>query len=211
MSKKIDFAALHNCAKHIVHLAEAVEACLLVVDATRSHVEDRSFDKHAADTADNGLLTFQLKQSLQYRRSLFKSTKLRLTSLQKRIDNAITLSFNLVTQQDSMVMMQDSSSMKIIAAITMIFLPTTGVATVVGSQLFLTDRDGGTGDWQTHITPLFAWLWWVSIPLTVLVMMMAAIWGWWVHHEQPPKVVHMIKRAATFRSSTTADKGSINS
>ena len=146
----------------------------------------------------------QLRETLQYRRSLFKSRQLRLNSLQKRIDNAITLSFNLVTQQDSMVMIQDSNSMKVIAAITMIFLPTTGVATVIGSQLFTSEvlKDGKT--WDVKLTPLFWTMWWIAIPLTVFVVLLAIIWHWWVHTESPTgEVVEVVKRAATFSSSGT--------
>lgn len=141
----------------------------------------------------------QLLDSLLHRRSLLQSTRLRLTSLQKRIESATTLSFNLVTQQDSMLMIQDSSSMKIIAAITMIFLPTTGVATVVGSQLFLSSLDegaDGSSIWRIQVSPLFAVLWWIAVPLTLVVIVLAYLWHWWNHQEgQSSRVVRVFKRA----------------
>ncbi|RMJ12759.1 hypothetical protein BHE90_008356 [Fusarium euwallaceae] len=200
MSSKIPFAAMHNCAKHIIHIAEAIDSCIMLVDATLRNVGNH---EHTRPTTNEPILK-QLRETLQYRRSLFGSSQLRLNSLQKRIDNAITLSFNLVTQQDSMVMIQDSNSMKVIAAITMIFLPTTGVATVIGSQLFLSDPHDGGKTWDVMLTPLFWTMWWISIPLTIFVVLLAIIWHWWVHTEAPVvEVQQVIKRAATFSSSNT--------
>ncbi|KAF5568081.1 hypothetical protein FNAPI_300 [Fusarium napiforme] len=201
MSSKVPFSAMHNCAKHIIHIAEAIDSCIMLVDATLHNVGNH---QHSEQTTLREPIIKQLRETLEYRRSLFTSSQLRLSSLQKRIDNAITLSFNLVTQQDSMVMIQDSNSMKVIAAITMIFLPTTGVATVVGSQLFTSEilKDGTS--WDVRLTPLFWTMLWISIPLTVFVVLLAIIWHWWVHTESPTgEVVQVVKRAATFSSSGT--------
>ncbi|KAK7431150.1 hypothetical protein QQZ08_002190 [Neonectria magnoliae] len=199
MSSKIPFAAMHNCAKHIIHIAEALESCMLLVDST---IQNIGTHEQMPRQANRDQVLRQLHECLQYRRTVFHSSQLRLGSLQKRIDNAITLSFNLVTQQDSMMMIQDSNSMKIIAAITMIFLPTTGVATVVGSQLFVTEVHNDDS-WDTLITPLFWTMWWISIPLTIVVAILAMLWHWWTHSEHPAgEVVEVVKkaRAATFKS-----------
>ena len=103
MSSKIPFAAMHNCSKHIIHIAEALESCLMLVEST---IENVGNHEHLARMTSQEPILKQLRESLKYRRSLFRSSQLRLFSLQKRIENAITLSFNLVTQQDSMVMIQ---------------------------------------------------------------------------------------------------------
>ncbi|RYP55739.1 hypothetical protein DL769_010059 [Monosporascus sp. CRB-8-3] len=147
IGRKMPFVALHNVAKHIVHLGEALDSCLFLIDSMIAEIDTKDSSNTAAfarmesgstmTTLTSLTTTSQLRSSLLYRRSLFRSTNLRLTSLSKRVDNAINLAFNIVTQQDSMRMIQDSSSMKIIAAITLLFLPTTTVATVIGSQLFL--------------------------------------------------------------------------
>lgn len=91
--------------------------------------------------------------------------------------------------------------MKIIAAITMIFLPTTGVATVVGSQLFLSDlRDDKK--WDVATSPLFWTMWWIAIPLTVFVVILSFFWHWYVHSESPKgEVVQVVRRATTFNST----------
>jgi hypothetical protein len=204
MSSKIPFAALHNCAKHIIHIAEAIESCLMLVDSAIDNVGNHD---HTSLNGSNIPVGRQLRECLRYRRSLYRSSQLRLSSLQKRIDNALTLSFNLVTQQDSMVMIQDSNSMKVIAAITMIFLPTTGVATVIGSQLFITDH--GDKGWDVLTTPLFWTMWWISIPLTVFTAILAFLWHWWTHSDSPKgQVVEVVNRArtATFNSSTAGSR-----
>jgi Mg2+ and Co2+ transporter CorA len=50
--------------------------------------------------------------------------------------NVISLSFNLVTQQDSRIMQDDSNAMKAIAVLTLIFLPATGISSVFSMPFF---------------------------------------------------------------------------
>ena len=184
------FVELHNIAKHVIHLSEAVESCLLVVDGLVEEI-DRRDSPNPIPTATSK----QLRSRLLYRKSLLKSTDLRLNSLAKRVDNAINLAFNMVTQQDSMLMIQDSSSMKIIAAITLLFLPTTTVATVAGSQMFLTSVTGE--DWLIQASPLYMTMWSISIPLTLVVAVLALAWHWWTHSEQRERVFEVVKRRTT--------------
>lgn len=201
------FVELHNVAKHITHLAESVESCLLLVDGIIAEIDSKNSLNGAAglgrtgSTSTSTILTAtttttssQLRSSLSYRRSLFKSTELRLRSLSKRVDNAINLAFNTVTQQDSMVMLQDSSSMKIIAAITLLFLPTTTVATVAGSQLFLSSVSGENNDWLIQTSPLFAIMWAIAAPLTLVVGTLALAWYWWTHSENQERAIAMVTR-----------------
>lgn len=196
------FVELHNIAKHVIHLSEAVESCLLVVDGLIEEIDKRDssnatpLGRTASDSTTTTLSSTdtmtQLRSRLSYRKSLFKSTELRLNSLSKRMDNAINLAFNMVTQQDSMLMIQDSSSMKIIAAITLLFLPTTTVATVAGSQMFLTSLTGE--DWLIQASPLYMTMWSISIPLTIVVGTFALAWHWWMHSEQQERVVEVVRR-----------------
>jgi len=205
LSKKINFSELHVCSKHLIHIAEAVDSCLAVIDATLSNIPAASDNDD--NTTGRSQIHAQLRECLAYRRTLFKSSKLRLGSLQRRIDNAINLSFNLVTQQDSMLMIQDSTSMKIIAVITMIFLPTTGVATVLGSQLFTseppphgaTEVPGPGSPWVIMVNPLFLTMWWIAVPLTLGVAAIALVYQWYAHHERPTRaIVEVLVRAVTF-------------
>lgn len=202
------FSSLHNCSKYASFVTEAIESCLMVLESVAAQVEGDIIDsqrgsqeggeKEGGEEEEEEkknkeeeekekkmrvLARRQLRERLDYRRSLFRSTQLRLASMHKRIDNMINLAFNLVTQQDSLRMIADSNVMKMIAAITMLFLPTAGVAAVSGSQLFVAERDDG-GEWDVEATPLFWVTWYVAIPLTAAVLSLAWLWHWWVHADR---------------------------
>ncbi|KAK0610784.1 hypothetical protein B0T14DRAFT_529095 [Immersiella caudata] len=172
-SQRNSFALLHNCSKQITHLRETVEGFLLLINDLSEIVGTRN---PSPDDTD-GEIRKLLLDNLRHRRSLFNNLRLRLTSLQRRVDNSVGLEFNLVTLQDSATMRRDASSMKIIAAITMIFLPTTAVASIVGSQIFTTVFNEQSGSWDVQISPLFKVLWAVAGPLTVMVVAMSAGWN----------------------------------
>lgn len=72
----------------------------------------------------------RLTYSIKWLNSSLESQLRWLHSYKARKDTSMTLVYNLVTQQDSSIMIQDSSSMKGIAILTMIFLP--GAFTSVG-------------------------------------------------------------------------------
>lgn len=184
----LSYAAIHNCAKHIIFLNEVVESCVMAVDQAGKHCESALHpETRTVPKERRKLIQSQLTESFLYRRTRFRSTQLRLASLQKRVDNIIALAFNLVAQQGSMAMMQDSRVMKAIAAITMVFLPTTGVATVLGSQLFSSEWREDKNGWTISMTPLFWLTWWISIPLTLCVIGLALLWQWWLHNGNKAK------------------------
>lgn len=178
-SRDLPFTGIHQIAKHIIYLREGIESSSLVVDAILARLSDpaavlgppKSVMKPGSTDAIPEIRS-QLAERLRYRRSLFQSTALRLGSLQNRMDNVLALSFNIVTQHDSKVMLRHSNSMRIIAAITMIFLPVTTVATIIGSQLFQADSSA---------SPLFSVLWYTAVPLTLLVFLLAYVWERRVH------------------------------
>lgn len=172
-TKQIEFPALYNWAKDIIHLKEAVSSCLLVVDGTLSCIGK----SHPASTTPSAQ-SDQLQDCLKYRCSLFNSTKIRIESVQQRVNNTMTLAFNIVTQQDSKIMQRDSASVTIISFITVFFLPTAGVAAVVGSDLFQTEFDRPDGQTSIYVSPLFSTMWWVAVPLT-LATLGIAIWYRW--------------------------------
>lgn len=167
---RIDFVALHNISKHVIYLREGAEAALMTLQRLTRH-HDRSNAQSAYSA-----LRMSTQDSLQYCQTLFQSTQLRLTSLEKRMGNLVNLSFNLVTQQDSRVMQKDSSSMKTIAAMTLIFLPAGTVAAMFGSQFFNLSVDN-KGSPHFAVSPLFWIFWAVSIPLTIVLVV---LWQWYV-------------------------------
>ncbi|KAK4169650.1 hypothetical protein QBC43DRAFT_306485 [Cladorrhinum sp. PSN259] len=172
-SQRNSFALLHNCSKQITHLRETVEGFLLLINDLTEIISTRN----PSPDDNNGEIRKMLIDNLRHRRSLFNNLRLRLTSLQRRVDNSVGLEFNLVTLQDSAIMRRDASSMKIIAAITMVFLPTTAVASIVGSQIFTASFNQDSGSWEVQTSPLFKVLWAVAAPLTVLVIAMSVGWN----------------------------------
>lgn len=168
------FTELHNISKHAVYLQEAVASQMLLVDEILTRIERNMGQPYGQQERNS------VRESLEYRKTLFHSTQLRLNSLQRRIDNVISLAFNLVTQQDSMIMikdskilLQDSNTMRAIAVITMLFLPGTAVASVMSNTLF----DGG------EVTPLFRVMWHIVVPLTVTTFVVVYLWMRWMESK----------------------------
>ncbi|KAJ5747130.1 uncharacterized protein N7511_008826 [Penicillium nucicola] len=113
----------------------------------------------------------------------------RILNLRQRTNNFITLLYNLITGHDSTVNLRiatqsasiarearkDSMSMKIIAAVTLIYLPATFVCSVFGTNLVAFDTSADSNGSQFLVS---RW-WWLylafAVPLTVLTM-----FGFWV-------------------------------
>lgn len=136
-ARAVDFTGLHIVSKHITYLNEAVEAALQTLDNMLTHIDH--MQKAKPESLSSSMVT-----SLTYRKYNYLSTQLRLRSLEKGMANVISLSFNLVTQQDSRVMQNDSRAMKAIAILTLIFLPATGISSVLSTPFF--DVDFGSQD-----------------------------------------------------------------
>jgi hypothetical protein len=122
---------------------------------------------------------------LLYNQSAVKATRARLISLDKRINNLIALSFNLVTQSDSRTLKADSKLMILIAVVTMVFLPTNTIASIFGSSFFeaeLGSSNSSVVGGTLHVLPQF-WLFWaVSIPITVLILGLGGLYWQHVKH-----------------------------
>ncbi|KAF2492944.1 hypothetical protein BU16DRAFT_529200 [Lophium mytilinum] len=172
----VDFVSLHTIAKAITYLNEGVDAMLLTLEDMAA-TYDEKMSQPATTSAIN------LKAEIRHRRGLFRSTRLRLQSLEKRMSNIINLSFNLVTQQDSRVVQRDSSVMKIIAVVTLFFLPSSTIATIFGTQFF-NFGDFGNGTPEFKVSSYFWIFWLVSICTTG-----AAFVVWWFYYRRIKRVI----------------------
>ncbi|KAM0723999.1 hypothetical protein Q7P37_000990 [Cladosporium fusiforme] len=159
-----DFAKLHDIAKHGIYLSEAATAAGLEMASLISHLQA------ASRPSDTKRLSQATISKFQYQMVAFQSTKLRLSSLEKRIANVISLSFNLVTQRDSRLLKHDSNAMKAIALLTLIFLPMTGIASLFDTPFF--EVSGGV----INVALSFWVFWLITICLTVA---MIVFWLWW--------------------------------
>ncbi|KAJ5232060.1 hypothetical protein N7468_005016 [Penicillium chermesinum] len=115
------------------------------------------------------------EDSINYVISSVEKQKIWFLNYKQRKDSTMSLVFNLVTQDDaanniqiSHDMKQDSTSMNAIAALTMVFLPGTFIATVVDAGIF-----GAKARSE-------AWVVWVAVtvPLTLVVMLC-----WWLYQK----------------------------
>jgi Mg2+ and Co2+ transporter CorA len=166
---EIDFVGLFNYAKHCTHLLESASSMLHTIKRMQL-VLQRSV---------NGQSSTPSKELIDYQETLFQGLHSQITSLDKRIQNLIQLSYNLVTQFDSRTIRIDSKLMKVIALITVIFLPANTVAAIFGSEFFSGDFDADSGADQLRILKQF-WLFWaIVLPLTVFLM--AVGYFYWKH------------------------------
>lgn len=168
-----DFATLHEIAKHGIYMSEAAAAAVLEMEIVVAHLQESPSSKSTASSSSSSssnALRSATTDHFHYRKSAFQSTQLRLSSLDKRIANVISLSFNLVTQRDSQVLKQDSNAMKAIAVLTLVFLPLTGIASLFSTPFFQVA--------ESHLwVSASIWIFWViTVCLTCSIV---TIWVWW--------------------------------
>ncbi|KAI9811255.1 MAG: hypothetical protein M1832_000934 [Thelocarpon impressellum] len=143
-----------------------------------------SASRQATMTTSVARQATRLANSIDYLTSSMEKQKMWLLNYRDRKDIAMSLVFNLVTQQDAANnisiardMRRDSSSMNSIALLTMIFLPGTFTSTVLGAGLFSAVADKRdikvNGIW---------WLWAATtLPLTAVTLASWKMYHW--HRE----------------------------
>ncbi|OJJ56152.1 hypothetical protein ASPSYDRAFT_157429 [Aspergillus sydowii CBS 593.65] len=162
------FTGLHNISKHVIFLQESSEAALETVKNLSRHHEEVS-PKATLEEQAAGRTT---RRTIAQVEAEFKGVKLRLRSLDRRMQNVIALSFHLVTQEGNEFLQADSSTMATIAFVTLVFLPITTVSTIFGSQFFNVTDDNSA----IEVSKDFWIFWVVSIPLTLIVLLGWTLW-----------------------------------
>ncbi|KAL4916935.1 hypothetical protein BDW62DRAFT_211604 [Aspergillus aurantiobrunneus] len=122
--------------------------------------------------------------SISYVIESMQKQKIWFLNYKNRKDSTMGLVYNLVTQQDAASniqiaasMKRDSTSMNAIAAMTMVFLPGTFIATILDAGIFVATEDST----RINVSGLW-WLWIVlTIPLTLIVM---ACWWWYKKRKE---------------------------
>ncbi|QYT02585.1 hypothetical protein H0G86_009580 [Trichoderma simmonsii] len=218
-SPRAQHEELYLIARHAAELSKALESALMIIEgilmnASVSIPSTTSINKPPSPSNNissnrRSLIDLQLKECLEYRRTLFRSTQLRLFHLQKRIEAASALASNLVSQQQSAAAIQGPVSMKLIAASILIFLPTITVATIAGSGLLLSEQLDEEGSWDVSATPLFYLLWYISIPLTLVLVILSLCWLWWRRGKssKTTQPSSWLQKAMVWRRYTKEKKG----
>ncbi|KAH1975545.1 hypothetical protein KXW88_009577 [Aspergillus fumigatus] len=124
--------------------------------------------------------------SITYVIESMQKQKIWFLNYKNRKDSTMALVYNLVTQQDAASniqlaasMKRDSTSMNAIAALTMVFLPGTFIATILDIGSF-----NGSGDNKGSESTSVWWLWAaITVPLTLVVMT-----SWWLYKKRNDKV-----------------------
>ncbi|KAL8790890.1 MAG: hypothetical protein Q9213_000315 [Squamulea squamosa] len=164
-----NFVAMYNIAKHVIHVHKSSSAAhLSACEVLEAHRQLMLLP----DQLERSKVMSGVHGLIQHKVTLLEGCKLRAQSLDSRAQNMTSLAFNTVNQRDSQNMKSDSQSMKVIAVVTMVFLPAATVGSICGSQFFNFDSDNH----KMLISVDFGFFWAVTIPLTVLVFGVYILW-----------------------------------
>jgi len=186
--------------KSSVHLREELGRTLIMVSADHQrHLQDKTEELiHCIEQMDivvTGFITTRDRIVLRIE-SQFRV----LYNLMQQRDNKTNQELATQSKVIAEASARDSSAMKVIAVVTMLFLPGTAIATMFSMSVFF----GSTDDFRVKISPSF-WVYWaVTIPLTILII---TIWSIWIQSE---KLAPLFFRLLTkLRSRTTTAKDTI--
>ncbi|KAM3553724.1 hypothetical protein ARSEF4850_006781 [Beauveria asiatica] len=179
---KPNYRILHDLARHAIHNAETTSVTVNVIKgihaAHREYLSSQSTEGLANLRAksiqkrvqDQLLLYDQLAVGLQRRAEAIKD----------RLHNEIQLSFNTVTQEDaattiqiSLIAQTDSRVMRMIAYLTLAFLPATFVSAIFSTSFFNFNPEH-----QKYSVSKMFWIYWVfAASVTVAMFYMFRRWG----------------------------------
>ncbi|GAB7350979.1 hypothetical protein MBLNU459_g1476t1 [Dothideomycetes sp. NU459] len=119
---------------------------------------------------------------------MLSNLKARSMANEKRLNDEVSLACNMIAQRDTQATLQisraalsDSTAMKTIAIVTMIFLPATFVSAIFGMSFF--NFSGGSGSAGRFTVSRDIWIYFaISIPLTLI-----SIYSWYTWHTRAEK------------------------
>ncbi|KAK1148192.1 hypothetical protein N8T08_010837 [Aspergillus melleus] len=174
-----NFPHLHDIGRHIFHSTETLE----IAENTVKNIvaEQTRWREEFPDSRQKGRGVYLHTQQRLY--SLAKqmhSLKTRSRSLTERLHNEINLAFNIVSQRYGRDAQSDSAMMKTVGVVSLVYLPGTFVSLTGAKGLFGTNffdfAPGDDSDWKTAST---FWMYWaVTIPLTLVTVVIWALWHW---------------------------------
>ncbi|KAH8711821.1 hypothetical protein GQ44DRAFT_714242 [Phaeosphaeriaceae sp. PMI808] len=177
-----DFSELHEISRHATHSTETLIVAAQSIAAMQER--HREFRERSISATSAKKTNFRdLQQHMEFQAQLIRNMVERSRSNQERLQSEITLAYNLITQRDSKIMVaigeatnSDSSAMKTVAIVTMIFLPATFTSAVFSMSFF--DYSPATSteveNWSVSSK---IWIYWaVAIPLTLLTLFAWMFW-----------------------------------
>ncbi|CAO1604220.1 hypothetical protein XANCAGTX0491_007784 [Xanthoria calcicola] len=166
-------------ARHMVHVSETLVVAVQSLQGLKQQQAEFSVQHLQATklTSTNSQSNFHLQLQL------LQSLLARADSNKARLQNEINLAFNAEAQRDSKVQARigeearkKTASMKAIAVVTMIFLPSTFVATFFSMSFFHFDPPITSGSGNLSVSHAFWMYWAVSIPLSLLTFLVWRLW-----------------------------------
>ncbi|KAF5021215.1 hypothetical protein F66182_6754 [Fusarium sp. NRRL 66182] len=193
-----DYRALHDTARHAIHVSETLDVAEKTVSSIiQAH---RSFEEEVSCGDRRARARYRhVGERLLWYDHILQSLKCRASSNKERLLNEIQLAFNSVAQYDSRISVaigqatqSDSAAMKTIAFVTLTFLPATFISALFSMSFFKMDDD--TGAWS--VSDMF-WLYWViAVPVTLLTGGSWLFWQWW---NPPPRIGEEEKPGKTLK------------
>lgn len=213
-----DFSKMHEDARHAIHCSETLEvAAEVLAQIKREHAAFHK--KRAADAALPELAVEKSQSYIGFQLQMLKNLKLRSQANHERLNNEITLAYNMIMQRDSKVMMaigqaakddskvmvaigqaakDDSSAMRAIAVVTMAFLPATFTAAVFSMSFFNFTPGGGSHPGNWSISGKF-WIYWAfALPLTGVTIATWFRWQAWINRL--PRIQQKVHRLSPYSS-----------
>jgi len=89
--EEVDFLELHTVAKSVIYMNEGADAILHAIEDMLETCTSSTFLQNPSNSNPPHSTTWLAPRSLRYSKGQFQSTKLRLKSLEKRMDNIIHL------------------------------------------------------------------------------------------------------------------------
>ncbi|OOF93920.1 hypothetical protein ASPCADRAFT_398284 [Aspergillus carbonarius ITEM 5010] len=170
------FPHLHDIARHVFHSNETLE---IAEHTLQSLVNEHGRFRELYSSISKGEW-LQNERQLLFRAKQLHSLKTRSRSLAERLHNEINLGFNLVSQRFGSDAKSDNAMMKTVAIVSMVYLPGTFVSGLFGTNFF------DYSDGKEVMTDSF-WIYWaITIPLTLLTMLIWACWHYYPRKKPAP-------------------------
>ncbi|PVH80773.1 hypothetical protein DL98DRAFT_654467 [Cadophora sp. DSE1049] len=173
---RTEFGYMHLLAKDMIQAIELMEFAVVGVRSVQSicpNFRVGVLDQVKLDAMD------ETKAALDYHLLRFEGVLFRTRALLKRMDNQISLAYNLAQQRDAKISQRNSDSVSTISFLTLLFLPATAFATIFSTPFFKPSEVGFT----LKVLPSVVYYWIVTIPVTVFIV---SVWHWWRRRETKP-------------------------
>ncbi|KAF2728201.1 hypothetical protein EJ04DRAFT_449835, partial [Polyplosphaeria fusca] len=189
-----DFISLHEAARHAIHSFETLTVSIGTLEAIEQqmlHLSRRN--EQDGETAE---ASCQIRLYLESQIRMLRNLGHRSQSNKERLQNEISLAYNMIAQRDSQAMARlgeaakvDSGAMRTIAVVTMAFLPPTFLSAIFSTSFFSYTPGQGNEPSRWSVSSKF-WIYWAfAIPLTCFTI---GSWFWRERRKSGDMAAHSL-------------------